>query len=100
MNFSFDVLLLYHLNHKFIKQANQTNDHVFCLHFLCLIKIQSLYLLVGTNANPIPYTTSGIYRKGTSITVETSPSGRRYICYDHFTENEAKVVCLIWGLLP
>nr|XP_011430066.2 uncharacterized protein LOC105330168 [Crassostrea gigas] len=52
---------------------------------------------LGVNAKPIDYSTSGIYRRGTTTTVETY-SG--WLCRNHFTNYDAQVVCLIWGFLP
>lgn len=59
--------------------------------------ISFFYSPVGVNAKPIDYSTSGIYRRGTTTTVETY-SG--WLCRNHFTNYDAQVVCLIWGFLP
>lgn len=59
-----------------------------------------IYLPVGVNAKPIDYTTSGIYRRGTSSIVETDPKDSGWLCYNYFTAYDAQVVCLIWGFLP
>lgn len=94
----FHISLSYFFNHKlnFIKE--NVINYVYITSVS--VKLHFIYLIVGMNAQPIHYTTSGIYRSGTSSTVETSPDGSRYLCYKYFTENDAKVVCLIWGLLP
>uniref|UniRef100_A0A8W8P4D4 SRCR domain-containing protein n=1 Tax=Magallana gigas TaxID=29159 RepID=A0A8W8P4D4_MAGGI len=55
---------------------------------------------LGVNAKPIDYNTSGIYRRGTSNTVQTGLNDSRWLCRDHFTAYDAQVVCLIWGFLP
>lgn len=59
-----------------------------------------IYLPVGVNAKPIDYSTSGIYRRGTTTTVETDPNYSGWLCRNHFTAYDAQVVCLIWGFLP
>lgn len=59
-----------------------------------------IYLPVGVNAKPIDYSTSGIYRRGTTTTVETDPNYFGWLCRNHFTAYDAQVVCLIWGFLP
>lgn len=66
-----------------------------------LILFYNLYILpVGVNAKPIDYRTSGIYRRGTTTTVETDPNDSGWLCRSHFTAYDAQVVCLIWGFLP
>ncbi|XP_065943691.1 uncharacterized protein [Magallana gigas] len=55
---------------------------------------------LGTNAEPMDSSVSGIYSDGTSSNIVQTMSNGGYLCYTEFTQHDGQVVCLNWGFLP